>query len=426
MKVLSITAGAANMYCGSCLRDNALALALRKLGHDIILLPLYTPTKTDEANVSYDRVFFGGISVYLQQKMGLFRWTPKLVDRLWDRPSVIQKFAGRGLSVDAASLGALTVSVLKGTNGRQRKEIRNLLEWLREEPRPDLITLPYTLLISLARPLKEATGCPVVCSLQGEELFLEGLIEPWKSRALGLIREQVNDVDGFIAVSEYEARFMSRYLGIPPSRIRTVPLGISLEGHRVERRERGEVFRIGFFGRIAPEKGLHVLADAFQKLAKRGKCRLDAAGYLPPEHKAYLEQIQQKLSGLPFRYHGEVTREEKLEFLQGIDVFSMPCTYDEPKGLPLLEAMANGVPVVQPRRGSFPEIIEATGGGLIVDDLVEGIAQVWDDPALGAELGARGGRAVRERFGIARMAEETLRVYEHVAGRQPSTAHATR
>jgi glycosyltransferase involved in cell wall biosynthesis len=427
MRVLSITAGAANMYCGSCLRDNALALALRRLGHDVVLLPLYTPTKTDEANASYSRVFFGGISVYLEQKIGLFRFTPKLLDRLWDNAWVINRLAGRGVAVDAASLGALTVSVLEGRNGRQRKEIENLVAWLEREPAPEVISLPYTLLISLARPLREATGSPVVCTLQGEELFLEGLVEPWRSRALELIRAQVSEVELFIAVSEYEARFMSSYLGIRRERIRTVPLGITLEGHEPGRvREGAESFTIGYFGRIAPEKGLHVLAEAFRLLAGRGKCRLRAAGYLPPEHRGYLKGIEEKLAGLDFAYEGEMDRAGKIRFLQSLDVFSMPCTYDEPKGIPVLEAMANGVAVVQPAWGAFPELVESTGGGLLVEKgsveaLARGIEELWGQPELRRRLGEQGARAVQARHGIERMAQEVVAVYEEAARRREAT-----
>ena len=85
MKITYITAGAGGMYCGSCIRDNALATALTRKGHDVTLLPLYTPTRTDEENVSQQRVFFGGISVYLEQYVSLFRKTPWLLDRLWSR-----------------------------------------------------------------------------------------------------------------------------------------------------------------------------------------------------------------------------------------------------------------------------------------------------------------------------------------------------
>ena len=92
MRILSITAGAAGMYCGSCSRDNALAVELLKRGHDVTLLPLYTPTNPDEANVSRNRVLFGGINIYLQQHVPFFRWTPAFLDKLWDSGSIINLF----------------------------------------------------------------------------------------------------------------------------------------------------------------------------------------------------------------------------------------------------------------------------------------------------------------------------------------------
>ncbi len=438
MKVLSITAGAGNMYCGSCLRDNNLAAALRRQGHDVILLPLYTPTRTDEDNASRPgRVFFGGISVYLEQLSPLFRNTPKFLDKLWDLPSVISLFAGRGVEVDPQPLGALTVSILEGAAGHQHKEIDSLIEWLRHEPKPDLITLPYTLLISLAKPLKQLTGCPIICTLQGEELFIDGLIEPYRTQALSLIRAQISEVDGFIAVSEYGSRFMAQYLGIPAEKLFTVPLGIPLEGHSLQRRTRNPHRTIGFLGRIAPEKGLHVLADAYKLLRERpgvGALRLEAAGYLPPEKKPYLASIVAKFKdwGIAeeFRYWGEVTRDQKPRFLQNCDVFSMPATYDEPKGLTLLEAMANGVPVVQPRRGSFVEMVENTGGGILVEPgstaaLADGLHEILADPARALELGRRAAEAVRRNYSVDIMATRTAEIYRSVSA-QTDPANAAR
>src|SRR6266446_28730 len=122
MRILSITAGAAGMYCGSCSRDNALAVELLARGHNVTLLPLYTPTTTDEPNLSRDEVLFGGISVYLQQHMAWFRKTPRFLDRLWDSPRVIQAFASRSLSTDPSLLGDLTISMLEGDNGILRRE----------------------------------------------------------------------------------------------------------------------------------------------------------------------------------------------------------------------------------------------------------------------------------------------------------------
>src|SRR5918998_2808688 len=199
MKILSFTAGAGLMYCGSCLRDNALAAELIRRGHDVLLMPVYTPTLTDETNVSADRVLFGGISVYLEQHSALFRRTPRLLDRLWDSTPALKLAARRSIALDPRSLGELTVSMLRGRDGNQRKELDKLSDWLRHEAeRPDLVVLPNSLLISFARTVREATGRPVVCTLQGEDLFIDGLGEPYRAEALELIRAGVADVDRFV------------------------------------------------------------------------------------------------------------------------------------------------------------------------------------------------------------------------------------
>jgi len=422
MRILSITAGAAGMYCGSCSRDNALAVELLARGHDVTLLPLYTPTRPDEANVSRDRVLFGGISIYLQQYVALFRRTPRFLDRLWDSPRVIGAFASRSLSTDPKLLGDLMISMLEGRRGVLRKEFEKLLAWVAEEPAPDVINLPNSLLIGLARPLREALKRPVCCTLQGEDLFLEELIEPYRTRALDLIRRQVADVDAFLAVSDYYVPVMSKLLGIPGP-IPVVPLGINMTGYE-HRRRVDDVYRVGYFARLAPEKGLHVLADAYQRFRRRageGRIRLEAAGYLGRAQASYLADVERRLqaAGLAdeFTYHGEVDRDGKLAFLRSLDVLSVPATYDEPKGVFLLEAMASGVPVVQPRRGAFTEIVEKTGGGVLVapDDpaaLADGLYGLWQDRANADALGERGFHGVRQHYSIAHSADRLLEVYE--------------
>jgi glycosyltransferase involved in cell wall biosynthesis len=372
MKILSITAGAGGMYCGSCLRDNALAAELVARGHDVTLLPLYTPLRTDEPNVSRSTVLFGGISVYLQQHSKLFRRTPRFIDRWLDSPRLISAFADRSVSTDPRLLGELTISMLEGTAGVLRKEFDKLLDWLAAEPKPDVVNITNSMLIGLARPLREALGRPICCTLQGEDLFLEGLIEPYKSRAITLIRRQVHDVDRFVAVSEYYASFMTTYLQIPADRMSVVPIGINMAGFERGRTSTDDVFRVGYFARIAPEKGLHILAAAFQRFRQRvdGHTRLEIGGYLAPSQKGYLAGIQSSLerAGLSgdVTYRGEVDRAGKIAFLRDLDVLSVPATYDEPKGVFVIESMACGVPVVQPRRGAFTEVVEKTGGGLLV------------------------------------------------------------
>ncbi|OLC44612.1 MAG: hypothetical protein AUH43_18395, partial [Acidobacteria bacterium 13_1_40CM_65_14] len=339
------------MYCGSCLRDNGLAVELLARGHDVTLLPLYTPTNPDEHNVSRDRVLFGGISIYLQQHVPFFRRTPRFLDRLWDSPAVIRAFASRSLSVDPKMLGDMTVSMLEGDRGVLRKEFDKLFEWLADEPVPDVVNLPNSLLISLARPLREHVKRPICCTLQGEDLFLEGLVEPYRSKAIDLIRKQVPEVDHFIAVSEYYVPTMTRLLGIGSDRISVVPLGINLNGYE-RATKRDDVFRVGYFARISPEKGLHVLAEAYALFRRKtgdAPVRLEAAGYLSRAHESYLEDVKRSLTKAgvanDFTYHGAVDREGKLAFLRTLDVLSVPAPYDEPKGVFLLEAMASGVPV---------------------------------------------------------------------------------
>jgi glycosyltransferase involved in cell wall biosynthesis len=423
MKILSITAGAAGMYCGSCFRDNALAAELLVRGHDVTLLPVYTPTRTDEPNVSARRVLFGGLSVYLQQRFSMFRHLPRAFDHLWDSPGVIRALASRSVETSPTVLGELTVAMLEGASGVLRREFDKLVEWTRGEPLPDVINLPNSLLIAMARPLRHVTRRPVCCTLQGEELFLHGLEQPYQDKALALIRAQVADVDRFIAVSEYCARYMSAYLRIPPDRISVVPLGIKMEGH-TRREQRGDPFTIGYFARFAPEKGLHVLADAYIRLRRRTvstPMRLEAAGYLSTAGHRYVADVRRTLEaaglGGEFVCHGEVDRDGKLAFLNRLDVLSVPATYDEPKGMFLLEAMASGVPVVQPRRGAFTEIVEVTGGGLLVepdapDDLADGLYRLWSDPALAAHLGQQAYDNVRVHGSISRSANRLLSAYQ--------------
>ena len=428
MKILYLTGGAGQMYCGSCLRDNALATELISRGHDVTLLPVYTPTLTDEPNVSGGKVFFGGISVYLEQYVPLFRKSPRWLDRLWDSTPMLQLASRRSISTSPKMLGEMTVSMLKAENGFQQKEILKLTEWVRHETPPDVVSLPYTLLIGLAKPIKEALNRPVCCTLQGEDLFLEGLHEPYRSEAKDLIRANVKHVDAFISVSDYYAEFMPGYLGIPREKIRVVPLGINLQGYEMRQREPEQPFTVGFFARIAPEKGLHVLAEAYRILAQDGlpNARLEVAGYLAPEHKGYLSDIEREMkqAGLAeeFHYRGVLDRQQKIAFLRKLDVLSVPATYDEPKGMFLLEAMACGVPLVQPGRGAFTEILEKTGAGLLVepDDsqkLAEGILRLFNDPALAETLGQNGFQKVREYYGVAHMADRALEVYESLVSK---------
>lgn len=425
MKIAYIAAGAAGMYCGTCIHDNTLAAALQRKGHDVALIPTYTPIRTDETDVSIDRVFYGGINVYLQQKSGLFRHTPWMLDRLFDNRSLLNGLSRFSASTSAQDLGALTVSVLQGEEGQQKKELTKLVQWLKNSYQPDLVQLTNSMFVGFAREMKNTLGVPILCALQGEDIFLEDLIEPYKSQALQLLQARASDVDGYIAPCQYYADFMGEYLDVPANKIDVVHLGLNLSEHGVGQKDLPETpFIIGYLARICPEKGLHLLVDAFYRLTDRvgpDKIQLKVAGYLGKKDEPYLEELIEQIDawGLSdaFDYWGEVDRHQKIDFLNGLHVLSVPTTYKESKGLFILEALANGVPVVQPRHGNFPELIAATGGGVLVDPespdaIAEGILQLVDNPDHRETLGQQGKETVHREFSDDVMAEATLAVYE--------------
>jgi len=428
MRILSITAGAAGMYCGSCFRDNALAAELIAQGHEVSLVPMYTPTRTDEPNATTSRrVLFGGISVYLQQLSPIFRKTPRFLDRLWDWPALISTFANRASSTDARMLGDLTVSMLEGEHGILRKEFAKLADWMAGEPLPDVTIITNSLLIGLAAPLRRQTARPVFVTLQGEELFLDGLPPLYRDKAIALIRQQLRHVDRFVAVSEHGARYMQQLFAIPPSQMSVVPLGINMNGYQRAAPAAGQ-FTVGYLARIAPEKGLRLLAEAyvlFKRQVGAAPTRLRAAGYIAPGPNPYLDDVKRVLSsaGLEhdFVYQGEVDRSGKIGFLRELDVLSVPAIYDEPKGFSLLEAMACGVPVVQPKRGAFTEIVEKTGGGVLVppdgpQSLAAGLYRLYSDLNLRRSLGDRAFAGVREHYTIAQSARRLVDVLRESGG----------
>jgi glycosyltransferase involved in cell wall biosynthesis len=428
MKIAYITAGAAGMYCGSCLHDNTLAAALLELGEDVLLIPTYTPIRTDEADVSIRRVFFGGINVYLQQKFSLFRHTPWWMDQLLDHPGLLEKVSQHGVSIEPAELGDMTVSMLRGEAGHQRKEIEKLVHWLITEVRPDVVHLSNSMMIGMARLIKENCGPPVICQLSGEDLFLEKLKPPHYEQARSLLRERAAAVDAFVALNHYYADFMADYLSVERGKIEVVPHGLQLDGHgrRIEKAAH-EPRVIGYLARICADKGLHLLVDACERLTADEDLppfTLRAAGYLGAADRAYFGELEKRIANGPlagrFEYAGELDRTGKIAFLQSLDVFSVPTVYRESKGLPALEAMANAVPVVLPDHGSFSEMVADTGGGILcrphdAADLAEKLAELLHDPIRATQLGLAGQQAIEDRYHAPAMAEKTRQLYGELA-----------
>ncbi len=427
MKIAYITAGAAGMYCGTCLHDNTLAAALMSKGHEVSLTPTYTLPRTDDPSVAIDQVFFGAINVYLQQKVPLFRKTPRFLDALLDQKwllRMVSRFASG--ANDPKMLGEMTLSMLEGESGQQAKELDKLAEWLEEILQPDIVHLSFSLFAGFARRIKERLNVPVVCSLQGEDLFLSLLEEPYYSKVVRTLQERDRDIDAFTVPCYYYADFMSRDFGIPRDSIQVAPLGINPHGYEDIPPRQGDDTApvvLGNLARFCPEKGTAQLIDAFRILCQKPgseRLRLRIAGYLAERDRKFYEQQTQRLTdwGLMDRVDlvGEVDFKGKLDFFSSIDIFTMPTIYHEPKGLSVLESLASGVPVVQPRHGSFPEWVENTGGGLLVDPespqaLADGIWQLYQDAELRRRLGRAGRAAALEKYDHHVVADHMLAIY---------------
>jgi glycosyltransferase involved in cell wall biosynthesis len=430
MKIVHLVAGAGGMYCGSCLHGNALAAAIQRLGEEAILVPMYTPIRTDETDVSVGRVVFGGINVYLQEHFALFRHTPWFLDGLLDRPELLRWAAGRSAGVRPEHLGAITVSMLEGEEGRQRKEVEKLVRWLKRYIRPDLVHLNNVMLIGCAREIQRQLDVPVVCSLSGEDIFLEKLAEPHYSSARRIIRRRASEISAFTAMNRYFADFMAEYIDVPREKIEVIPPGLNLDGFGTDKNPENSPKReitIGYLARICPEKGLHQLAEAFKIIAddkNLPKIVVKAAGYMDKADRPYLDKIEQQVKtwGLTdrFEYLGELDRSGKIAFLQSLDVFSVPTVYRESKGLYVLEAWANGVPAVLPGHGAFPEMVEDTGGGLLFEPgnphaLADALKHLIQNPNIADQCARKAKQIVHERYNSDIMARRMVQWYEKVS-----------
>jgi glycosyltransferase involved in cell wall biosynthesis len=419
------------MFCGNCLRDNALVRVMRAMGHQALMVPMYLPLTLDEPDQSADTpIFFSGISVYLQQKTGLFRHAPHWVREVFASPRLLRWAAGRAAKTRAADLGDLTMSMLQGELGNQAQELELLLNWLKTQPRPDVVCLSNALLIGLTRRFKEELGAPIVCTLQGEDSFLDGLPEPHRSACWQTLSRRAKEVDLFVAPSRYFAHRMRERLDLASDRVRVVYNGINLEGYE----ERGDDSQkpgaqitapiLGFFARMCREKGLDILVEAFIQVRQRGRIpglKLRVGGSCGPADQPLVELLRTRLQaaglGHDVEFFPNLDRSAKISFMRSLSVFSVPATYGEAFGLYILEALAAGVPVVQPSTAAFPELVEATGGGVIcaagdASALAAAIEDLLLDPKRTRAFGEAGRQSVMERFSAESMTRALIAEFE--------------
>ena len=427
MHIAIITAGGAGMYCGSCMHDNTWARALIQAGQQVTLVPTYTPIRVDEPDASLSRVFLGGLNVYLQGRYGWWRKLPDFLTRWVDRPAIIRLATRFAVSNDAKMLGDLTLGLLAGNAGPHRSHIAELAQFLRDDIRPDVIVFSNSLLAGLLPELQRQLAVPVFCLLQGDDIFLNGLIPPYQEQVLEQIRNLASGFDGFLLHTRYYRDYMSGLLQLPLERCHVLPLSIdaSLSSFTKSPSQTPaqRPYTIGYFARICPEKGLHQLVQAFRLVQQQiPDARLIAGGFLGPRDKDYFRTLQRETESLgeAFEYIGSPDHTGKLEFFQAIDVLSVPTIYQEPKGIYILEAWAQGVPVAQPAHGSFPELLEQVPAGLLhtpgnIAELAEHLIRLGQDPALRLQLGRIGQQTVATVHDHAVLAQASVTLLQQLA-----------
>ncbi|MDR0871316.1 MAG: glycosyltransferase family 4 protein [Planctomycetaceae bacterium] len=424
MKMIYLSPGAGKQYCGNCLRDNALAAELRRQGHDVVTVPLYLPPTLDgkepltspaDDNVP---VFFGGVNVYLAQKLPGYKYVPSFVRRLLDSRLLLKqidppKTAGNSLT------GELTVSMLKGEHGYQKQELDELCNFLKAE-QPDVAVFSNALLLGMNNAVKKETGAKTVCMLSGEDSFLDNLYEPFQSEAWKLVAEHLADVDIVTAPSRFYANFMTERLRsaaeIVPPDIKILPPGINTDGYNQNATVRfsggtSAAAHIGFFARMTYSKGLDTLIDAFVEVRRRRNFypKLKIGGGYSKHDAPFLQQQNDKLGYEALETQADVfpnlSREEKIRFLESLTLFSVPSRLNEPFGLFVLEAFAAGVPCLFPNRGAFPEIAEQSGACVLFEpenpvDLADKIEKLLADEEKRKEMSANAQRIIREKWSI--------------------------
>jgi len=414
MKITQITPGSGdNFYCENCLRDQALLRTLLSQGHHVKMVPLYLPIKVDSPNVTVDApIFFGGVNVYLQQKLGLFRRTPRWVDSLFDNRALLSRVSAMAGMTSSRELGETTLSMLKGENGSQAKELDRLVEWLsRDMERPDVIILSNVLLGGLAAALRKRLQVPVICLLQDEEAFVDGLGEPYSEEAWGLLRKCSQEINAFIAVSRSYGNRIAPRLGLDENRLHIMYMGLDINEYPPADSPPDRP-TIGFLSRMCPERGLDTLVDAFILLKQNPElktCQMQISGGKSQADESFLRIIRRRLetAGVAedVAFMPEFLGEERRQWLKELTVMCVPEKEEAAYGLFAMEAQAAGVPIVVPKIGIFPELIELTGGGVLVEfDSPRFFSAVLSplllDPDSAHRMGQKGRRGIEEHFDV--------------------------
>ncbi len=423
MKVLYIIPGSGDQfYCENCLRDMPLVRQMSKNGINTSIIPLYLPLFIDEEPLK-EKVFYGAINTYLKENFSLFRILPDFIRRFFDMKPFLKLASGLAGATSAVGLEDMTLSLLNGDDKRQKTELERLLKYLGEESKLDIIHISNALLIGLGVKLKEHLNIPLICSLQDEDTWLDSMRSPYKKMAWDILGKNAKKTDMFLPVSQSYNKIMSKRIPLNKSKSRVVPIGLDIDRYKIKN-EPLITPAIGYLSRLTKGFGLDILAEAYIETKKviPGLKLYIAGGYTAGD-KQFVKKIKSILR--VFINSGDVIFlsdfhiDTRNYFFKQISLLCVPMLKGEAFGTYQIEAMACGVPVLQPDVGAFPEIISNTGGGEIFSpndshSLAKSLITLLSDDKKLESLGKKGRDSVLKTYTIKHMATNIERVYKDV------------
>ena len=425
MKIVNIVPGfGGTFYCGNCLRDSAYVNSLREMGHDAITLPMYMPlTLNGEITDEAAPVFYGAVNIYLKQQFPLFRHMPGWMENLFDSKPMLKFAARKSGSTRAHGLEQLTESMLLGQKGNQSQELEHLVDFLKNQVKPDVVHFSNVLLLGMAKQIKEEVKAPVVFSMQDEDVWVDAMEPSWQEKIWELISEKSRDADAFVAVSSYFAGVMQKKMKIPSEKMNVVHIGIK-PGNYTFSLPADSPPAIGYLSRICEENGFEILVDAFILLKRESRfdpLKLKVTGGMTGDDQPFIKRQLKKLeqAGIlgDVEIHPDFTPLALKGFFNSLTVLSVPVLKGEAFGLYQVEALASGVPLVQPDLGAFPEIIRSSGGGVLYhpnkpDALASRLAEVLPDRTLLERMSRAGRKSVEDDFDCSKLTRKMVEIYE--------------
>jgi glycosyltransferase involved in cell wall biosynthesis len=416
MKILFIIPGSGDsFYCGNCFRDSLLTSSLRQAGHEVVVMPLYLPL-TDRSFQADTPLFFPATTTYVAHGFFRNRSMPRWIKRMLGSKSALKFASSFAGSTSAKGMEEMTLSMIYGDDSVFHEQVGSLIDWIKNHEQPDIIHFSSSLLIGIAKAIKQQIRIPIVCSLQDEEVWIDSLKAKFSEIAWKGILENTGYVDRFVTTSGFYRKTAQNK--IPQIQdIEVIYPGVAVDRYASESYPEHPV--IGFFYHMNRINGLEILADAFVKLKSNQtipNLKLKIGGGYTSHDKQFIRTIRKKLS--PYAGDVEIKEgyrlEDHIRFYSEISVICVPITFDEGVGLYLCEAFAAGRPAVEPATGSFPEIVE--DAGVIYspnnsDALADALAKILTDANLYQTCKQNALRLSENRYNSRVLAEKLVNLY---------------